>query len=739
MPGRHCLDSCRVTVPASEASTLTLTARLTTASLDARRGIVRMHREVLSALGIAPRAAVTLTGGRTTGATAVPAGPDAARGELLCDDLLLGNLGVRDGDEVTVAPAELVEARRVVVAGPPETAAAVQPTLLRQALLGKLLTAGDNVSLLPLEGSPRSLSNVLGLAWTTTLLTVTEQEPAGPALVTMGTVVGWRDGGSTTGSATGLASAAAGGTATEEPVPAIEDLPGLGQQAAQLREWLDLGFHHRDVLTRLGTTPQLGVLVTGPAGSGKTTLVRSVAAAVGATVVRRWAPGIAALEASAAATALREAVAEASRRTPAVLLLEDVEALAPREDAKPLATVLLDLVGRAASTAGVAVVCTSARPEGVSPELRRPGRLDHELAVPLPDRPGRRALLDVLLRSSPLAPDVHLDEIAERTPGFVAADLLSLRREAAVRAATRQKDAETPTIAQEDLLGALEVVRPTALVESTLDIPTLTLDDVGDMEPVKQALTETVLWPLSYPDTFARLGVQPARGVLLYGPPGCGKTFLVRAIAGSGQANVLSVKGAELLSKWVGESERAVRELFRRAREAAPALVFLDEVDALAPLRGQSTDSGVADRVVAALLSELDGIEGLRDVVVIGATNRPDLIDPALLRPGRMGRLVYVPPPDAEARAAILRAASKNTPLGEGIDLAAVAADTDGYSAADLAELVREAALAAMRRDLSAPAVTADDVLAARENVRPSLRPEQVAALAAFATRRAQT
>ena len=225
------------------------------------------------------------------------------------------------------------------------------------------------------------------------------------------------------------------------------------------------------------------------------------------------------------------------------------------------------------------------------------------------------------------------------------------------------------------------------------------------------------------------------RGLLLYGPPGCGKTFLVRAIAGSGQANVLSVKGAELLSKWVGESERAVRELFRRAREAAPALVFLDEVDALAPVRGQSTDSGVADRVVAALLTELDGIEGLRDVVVIGATNRPDLVDPALLRPGRMGRLVYVPPPDAEARAAILRAAAKNTPLGPGVDLDAVAADTDGYSGADLTALVREAALAAMRRSLDAPEVTAEDVATARRAVRPSLRAEQVAALAAFATR----
>lgn len=730
-------------MPAGRA--LTLTARLTTARLDARRGVVRMHREVLAALGLSAWDAVRLSGARATGAVAAVS--DGARGDLLCDDLLLGNLGVRDGDPVTVAPAPLVEARRVLVAGSPESMVAVRPTMLRDSLLGKVVTAGDNVSLLPQDAAPgalreaastrRSLSTAMGMAWTTTLLTVTGTEPDGPALVTMGTVVGWRDGASTTGSGSATPMLATGGDAgpEDEPAPAIEDLPGLQSQAAQLREWLDLGFHHTEVLARLGTTPQLGVLVTGPAGSGKTTLVRSVAAAVGATVVRRWAPGIAALEASAAAGALREAVAEASRRTPAVLLLEDVEALAPREDPKPVATVLLDVVGRAVAATGVAVVCTSSRPEGVSPELRRPGRLDHELSVPLPDRAGRRALLDVVLRSAPLAADVHLDEIAERTPGFVVADLLALRREAATRAAARQRDLANPMVFHADLLGALEVVRPTAMAESTLDIPDLTLDDVGDMVEVKQALTETVLWPLSYPDTFARLGVQPARGLLLYGPPGCGKTFLVRAIAGSGQANVLSVKGAELLSKWVGESERAVRELFRRAREAAPSLVFLDEVDALAPVRGQSTDSGVADRVVAALLTELDGIEGLRNVVVVGATNRPDLVDPALLRPGRMGRLVFVPPPDAEARAAILRAASKKTPLGEGVDLDAVGADTEGYSGADLAALIREAALAAMRRSFDAPEVTAEDVATARRTVRPSLRADQVASLAAFAAR----
>jgi transitional endoplasmic reticulum ATPase len=246
-------------------------------------------------------------------------------------------------------------------------------------------------------------------------------------------------------------------------------------------------------------------------------------------------------------------------------------------------------------------------------------------------------------------------------------------------------------------------------------------------------LTETVLWPLTYPDTFTRLGVQPPRGVLLYGPPGCGKTYLVKAIAGTGRANVLSVKGAELLSKWVGESERAVRELFRRAREAAPTLVFLDEVDALAPVRGQASDGGTTDRVVAALLTELDGVESLRNVVVVGATNRPDLVDAALLRPGRLERLVYVPPPDGSARAEILRASSRTVPLAPDVDLAALASTLDGFSAADCAALIREAALAAMRESLDAATVTAAHVASARTRVRPSLAPAQVAWLASYA------
>jgi transitional endoplasmic reticulum ATPase len=278
------------------------------------------------------------------------------------------------------------------------------------------------------------------------------------------------------------------------------------------------------------------------------------------------------------------------------------------------------------------------------------------------------------------------------------------------------------------------VIRPLSRsAAAEVSVGSVTLDDVGDMEATKQALTEAILWPLQHPDTFTRLGVDPPHGVLLYGPPGCGKTFVVRALAGSGRVSVHAVKGAELMDKWVGSSERAVRDLFQRARDSAPSLVFLDEIDALAPRRGQSFDSGVTDRVVAALLTELDGVNPLRDVVVVGATNRPELIDPALTRPGRLETLVFVEPPDADARRQILRVAGKSVPLHDDVDLDALAADLDGYSAADCVALLREAALTAMRRSIDAADVTADDVAKARENVRPSLDPVQVESLRAFA------
>ncbi|MCW3813013.1 AAA family ATPase [Micromonospora sp. DR5-3] len=752
---------------------LTLTASLRPAALDARRGVVRLHPEVLTALALRPGDPVRLAGRRVTAGIVAAAEPTASTALLYADDLLLGNLGVRDGGQVTVSPLPVTPARRVTLSGPVAIVAAVSPEMLRLALLGKVVTAGDDVSLLPqdvlpdaavrglVEAARRSLANTVGYAWTSTLLTVVTAEPGAGALVTMDTVVGWEHGPATHGP--GAAGPYPNGRPTAEPgrrapvnrpsgagtewtaptptepelvepaeAPDVDELPGLRSQAEELTELLDLGFHHREVLRRLGTTVSLGVLVSGPAGSGKSALVRAVAARVRARVCPLWAPELAALSNDAAARRLREAAAAVRADGAAVLLVTDVEALAPADEPGPVATVFRQVVAETVAS-GAAVVCTTGRPEAVDPAVRAPDLLSLRITVPLPDQPLRREQLTVLTRQVPLAEDVRLDEVAARTPGFVAADLAALVREAGVRAALRQKAAETPTVAMADFTAALEVVRPTTMAASTLELASVTLDDVGGLHEVKETLTESVLWPLTYPDTFARLGVTPPRGVLLYGPPGCGKTYLVTALAGSGRANVLSVKGAELLSKWVGESERAVRELFRRAREAAPTLVFLDEVDALAPVRGQATDGGTTDRVVAALLTELDGVEALRNVVVVGATNRPDRVDPALLRPGRLERLVYVPPPDGPARAEILRAASRNVPLAPDVDLAALGAELDDFSAADCAALVREAALAAMRESLSAATVTAAHVEAARTRVRPSLDPAQLSALAAYA------
>ncbi|GEL17071.1 AAA family ATPase [Pseudonocardia asaccharolytica] len=760
---------------------ITLVARLAAAAADSRRGVVRLHPEILDALGLRSWDAVTLTGVRVTTALAAAADQDTPPGQARLDDVTLSNAGLTDGAPIVVAPAPVTAAHRVLLAGS-VLARGIPPETLRLALMGKVLTVGDAVSLLPQDIAPppgadvpatrRGLANAVGGGWTSELLTVVAAEPPGVVAVQPSTVVGWQDG-PTTGQPGPPAPARAAGSATaagpgngrvlapaaDEPsaerVPDVDELAGNADRGRRLVEWLELTFTRPELLARLGGTPRLGVLVVGPEGVGKATLVRSAAAVVGAGCQELAAPAVAALEAGAASARVHEVIdaARASSRagTPVVLLITDIDVLLPAAASPPLATLVLDALRAAVGTPGLALVATTAAPEAVDPRLRAPELVDRELSLALPDVRTRTELLRRLLAGVPLAADVDLQAIAERAPGFVVADLIAVRREAAVQAALRHRDqpipADTdppadatpaqPRIHQQDLLDAVGAVRPISMSSSdTLQTGGITLDQVGDMVEVKQALTEAVLWPLRYPDSFARLGVAAPRGVLLYGPPGCGKTFLLRALAGTGQLNVLSVKGAELLDKYVGESERAVRELFRKAADAAPALVFLDEVDALAPRRGASADSGVADRVVAALLTELDGAEPLRDVIVVGATNRPELIDPALLRPGRLERLVYVPPPDAAARGEILRAAGRNTPLAAEVDLDALAAELDGYSAADCAAVLREAALTAMRESLDAVEVTGAHIAAARDSVPPSLDPLQLAALAAYADRR---
>jgi transitional endoplasmic reticulum ATPase len=723
---------------------LTLTARLNTSAAESRRGVVRLHAEAVAALGIREWDAVSLTGARTTAAVVGLAGLGTPAGTALLDDVTLSNAGLREDTAVLVAPVTVYGARSVTLSGSNLARQSVNPATLRMALLGKVMTVGDTVSLLPRDLGPgtstseasSALTSSVGITWTSELLTVTGVDPApGPVSVQPNSSVTWGDWSATAvhRSTEATASVSAPTRWPAGPPVTVDDLKGSHVPAGRLAEWLKLALDEPQLLETLGASARLGVLVTGPAGVGKTTLARAVCA--GRRVVELDGPDVGALAAEHRLKCVTDAVA-AVRNGGGVLLITDVDALLPTPP-EPVSTLILAELRSAVATPGVALTATSAVPDALDARLRAPDLCDRELALTLPDGATRKALLQVLLRSVPTE-GLDLDEIAERTPGFVVADLSALVREAALRAASRASaDGKPPALTGDDLTGALTVIRPLSRsATAEIFLGAVTLDDVGDMAITKQALTEAVLWPLRHPDTFARLGVEPPRGVLLYGPPGCGKTFIVRALASSGRLSVHAVKGAELMDKWVGASEKAVRELFRRARESAPSLVFLDEIDALAPRRGQSFDSGVTDRVVAALLTELDGVEPLREVVVLGATNRPDLIDPALLRPGRLERLAFVEPPDAQARRDILRTAGRSVPLSPDVDLDALAGELDGYSAADCVALLREAALTAMRRSIDAADVTAADIAAARTVVRPSLDPLQVAALRAFATAR---
>lgn len=751
---------------AEDAAQVTLVARLNTSHMDSRRGVVRVHAEVLSALGLREWDAIGLYGTRGTAAVVARAPEGTAPRVALLDDVTLSNAGIREDATVVVRPVAVQGARRVVLSGSALTTTSVDPATLRQALLGKVLTVGDTVSLLPRDLGPgtststatQALRRAVGITWTSELLTVVSTDPGGAVSIQPNSALSW-DG---QGGQSALVSGTSAPSRRRQPVagpitvreqtasaPAqpnqsshkpqrrdtkvsVGDLVGMSDQVTKLTDWLSLALDEPDLLASLGASPRLGVLVTGPAGAGKATLVRAVCTQ--RKLVELDGPGTGALEAGSRAETVSQAIDAA--RDGGVLLITEIDALLPA-DPEPVSSLILSRLRRAISDEGVVLVATTAHPDSVDRRIRGQDLCDRELTIALPGGTTRRALLYHLLRDIPTA-DLDLDEVALRTPGFVAADLLALRREAALRAASRaSKSSSEAVIEQKDLLGALDVIRPLSRSGTEeLSIGSLTLEDVGDMAETKQALTETVLWPLRHPDTFKRLGVDPPRGVLLYGPPGCGKTFVVRALASSGQLSVHSVKGSELMDKWVGSSEKAVRDLFQRARNTAPSLVFLDEIDALVPRRGQSTDSGVGDKVVAALLTELDGAEPLRDVVVLGATNRPELIDPAVLRPGRLERLVFVPPPDAEARAAILRAAGSAIPLASDVDLDALAGELEGYSAADCAALLRESALAAMRRSMDATDVTAADVSTARATVRPSLDPEQVASIKAYADRR---
>ncbi|MCL4347558.1 MAG: VCP-like ATPase [Thermoplasmataceae archaeon] len=526
-----------------------------------------------------------------------------------------------------------------------------------------------------------------------------------------------------------------------------EDIGGLSDQLGKVREIIELPLKHPELFERLGIRPPKGVLLYGPPGTGKTLIARAVANESGANFFSINGPEIMSKYYGQSEQKLREIFTEAENKEPSIIFIDEIDSIAPKREEvqgeveRRVVAQLLTLMDGLKERGHVIVIGATNRIDAVDPALRRPGRFDREINIGVPDKKGRREILNIHSRAMPLGMDEErkskfLDEIADMTYGFVGADLAALSRESAMNALRRylpeiDLDKPIPTeilekmaVTEDDFLEALKSIEPSSLREVTVEIPNVHWDDIGGLDDVKRELRESVELPLQKPEIFKNLGIRAPKGFLLYGPPGVGKTLLAKAVANESNANFISVKGPEVLSKWVGESEKAVREIFKKAKQVAPTIVFLDEIDSIAPRRGSTGDSGVTERIVNQLLTSMDGIEVLQGVVVVGASNRPDILDSALLRAGRFDKMIYIPPPDAEGRLKILKVHTKNMPLASDVDLKKLANIGEGYVGADLENLVREAGMIAYRKDPNATKVTQADFMDAMNAIKPSVDEE---------------
>ncbi len=689
-------------------------------SREQGRGRVRIDSEAMAKLGISPGDIVEIIGKRRTAAIAWPGyTEDYGTGVIRMDTTTRKNAGVSIGEKVTIRKAKVRPASIVKLAP-----ASIQLTIdehfrayIKKRLLDHPLCEGDMVQI-----------PVLGQALPFIVASV---KPAGIVVVNEDTKL----------------------IVLEKPVeigriPRVtyDDIGDLKEAIQKIRELVELPLKHPELFKRLGIEPPKGILLYGPPGTGKTLLAKAVANETDAYFIAINGPEIMSKFYGESEQRLREIFEEAKEHAPSIIFIDEIDAIAPKREEvtgeveKRVVAQLLALMDGLETRGNVIVIGATNRPNAVDPALRRPGRFDREIEVGIPDKQGRYEILLVHTRNMPLAKDVNLHKLAEITHGFVGADLAALCREAAMRALRRilpQIDLEEESIPEEvlekievtmdDFMKAFRSITPTALREIEVQVPTVRWSDIGGLEEVKQELREAVEWPLKYPESFERMGIKPPKGILLYGPPGCGKTLLAKAVATESEANFISIKGPEIFSKWVGESERAIREVFRKARQVAPCVIFLDEIDAIAPIRGLGYgDSMVTERVVSQLLTEIDGIEKLDGVVVIAATNRPDIVDPALLRPGRFDRLVYVPPPDQRGRLEILKIHTKNMPLADDVDLEEIAKITEGFSGADLEVLCREAGLYALREDINAKYVAKRHFEKALKKIRPSITQEMI-------------
>ena len=724
---------------------------------DAGRGIARLPESARKRLALLSGDTVEVRGERTAVAKVWPGGPDAADGSVLIDADTRANAGVKVGDTVTIAPVDVADADRVTLTAPGRLAEVdVSREVVERALSRELRDRPVT------EGEAVHVERLGGLRFV-----VARTAPAGTVRITASTDVSVEyegdvdaasDRGSAPADADRPATAADSGTdvpgddarpkAGDSP-PAehtagatYEDIGGLDEELELVRETIELPLSEPEVFTRLGIDPPKGVLLHGPPGTGKTLIARAVANEVDATFITVDGPEIMSKYKGESEERLREVFERASEDAPAIVFFDEIDSIAGKRDdggdvENRVVGQLLSLMDGLDARGDVIVIGATNRVDTIDPALRRGGRFDREIEIGVPGESGRRQILDVHTRRMPLADDVDLDRIASRTHGFVGADIEGLAQEAAMTALRRARESDSRalnevTVSKADFEAAHANVEPSAMREYVAEQPTTDFADVGGLDDAKEELERAVTWPLSYGPLFDAAGADPPTGVLLYGPPGTGKTLLARAIAGESGVNFIQVAGPELLDRYVGESEKAVRELFDRARQAAPAIIFFDEIDAVATDRDAAggDGSGVGERVVSQLLTELDRASDNPNLVVLAATNRRDALDPALLRPGRLETHVEVPEPDREARRKILEVHTRGKPLTDEVDLERVADETEGYSGAEIASLTRAAAMRAIERvadehgeaandHADEVGVTGEDFDAALESVRP--------------------
>ncbi|MFQ6136825.1 MAG: CDC48 family AAA ATPase [Candidatus Hydrothermarchaeales archaeon] len=661
---------------------------------DVGRGVVRLDTKSRDALKVTAGDFVEIDGKNSTGAVVWRAHDvDEGLGIVRMDGLLRQNALVSLGDKVRIKNVEVKEAKSLTIA--PARAIRFSPgfeDFVNRRLLGRAISKGDKIVIV-----------VLGTALP---FTIVQTNPSGILQVSSSTQVKVRE--------QPMEFERAG-----LPTVTYEDIGGLGDEVQKVREMIELPMKHPELFDKLGINPPKGVLLHGPPGTGKTLIAKAVANETNAYFSSLNGPEIMSKFYGESEENLRKMFQDAEENAPSIVFIDEIDAIAPKREEvtgeveRRVVAQLLALMDGLKGRGELVVIGATNRPDALDPAIRRPGRFDREIVIGVPDRNGRKEILQIHTRGMPLGDDVDLDKLADVTHGFVGADLESLCKEAAMNALRKvlpeidlEEESIPPEILEnlkvdkEDFLEALKLAEPSALREVFVELPDVTWNDVGGLGEIKRELVEGVEWPIKHPEAFNQMGIKPPKGILLFGPPGSGKTLLAKAVAHESESNFISIKGPEVLSKWVGESEKAIREIFKKAKQSAPTVVFFDEIDAIAARRGVEVGSRVGERIVNQLLTEMDGLEEVYGIIIIAATNRPDILDPGILRPGRFDKLLLVQAPDEEARLQIFKVHTKGMPLGEDVDLEKLAKQTKDYVGADIEALCRESAMLAIRETL---------------------------------------